>query len=601
MLFLVFLRHHCVHDDLQSRCPVHEAPSGKGIKSSEYSPIRIKFDFTFIDGSDSFKCLSSGQNITWGGYTYQCTAEDVSTTEKNNVVKNTFLNLSTFLTQFIKVKPHTADIIPEPWSGTADVDQTPVSGYDMVVFVYARPFGSGSNTLASATYNLAESSLQRPIHGFIFINYRVLPDQAESRDSLENDFFHTCFHEMLHAFGISHHSFSNWRDSNGVKYDPFPISKLYKGNKVFEVIHTPECHKYAVNRFGTNIFANQTHTIPSGVEIEDGGGSGTARSHPEARVYLNEVMVGMSVGTPVISDLSLALLIDTGWYQVNYSYARGLAWGNGRTYYNNPIPDFAIGSPQTAFPPHYLCTPSNISSVCNYDYSGVGLCQSTNVDCGTDTEFCSNNDFYNPKSYSIRGIYQTHDYMLFVVPYSNRICKKNSVKMYSQEEFGERSRCFHVGSSGAGCFNTRCDNNRLFVTVSGVEKECEYAKQALSFSGITLNCPELSEICLLDSIAKNLPENPYIYLPDQTPSPTLPQATPQQSPAQSPIPRTPSITNTQVPLRTQSYDQLALGLSGLQIGFGSIALIFLLFCICMCSCKSSSKNRRQADSDSSYS
>jgi hypothetical protein len=91
----------------------------------------------------------------------------------------------------------------------------------------------------------------------------------------------------------------------------------------------------------------------AGAELEDFGGSGTAGSHWEKRVFFNEYMTGTSDPNSVYSELTLgqygrrshrvpclpvppdlvatglcaALFEDSGWYQANYTRAQRLPWG----------------------------------------------------------------------------------------------------------------------------------------------------------------------------------------------------------------------------------------------------------------------------------
>ena len=61
-----------------------------------------------------------------------------------------------------------------------------------------------------------------------------------------------------------------------------------------------------------------------GVELENEGGTGTAGSHWEARILLGEYMNGYAyTEEQVISEFTLAVLEDLGYYQANY-YTGGL-------------------------------------------------------------------------------------------------------------------------------------------------------------------------------------------------------------------------------------------------------------------------------------
>ncbi|KAG6483476.1 hypothetical protein ZIOFF_060124 [Zingiber officinale] len=68
----------------------------------------------------------------------------------------------------------------------------------------------------------------------------------------------------------------------------------------------------------------------TGLELEDGGGCTTSGSHWEKRLLMNEIMM-ISVDTRyVVSEMTLVLLEDSGWYQTNYNIAEHLDWGRNQ-------------------------------------------------------------------------------------------------------------------------------------------------------------------------------------------------------------------------------------------------------------------------------
>lgn len=103
----------------------------------------------------------------------------------------------------------------------------------------------------------------------------------------------------------------------GVQYD----ASLQKS--VIKMI-TPNVVAKIKEHFGCTNWPN------AGAELEDYGGSGTAGSHWEKRVYFNEYMTGTADPNSVYSAITLALFQDSGWYQVNYSMAQTLPWGNNK-------------------------------------------------------------------------------------------------------------------------------------------------------------------------------------------------------------------------------------------------------------------------------
>lgn len=78
----------------------------------------------------------------------------------------------------------------------------------------------------------------------------------------------------------------------------------------------------------------------TGVELEDGGGSGTAGSHLEAYLFFGDVMCGWiystdalyaptPYGQAVVSNVTLGVLEDLGYYTVNWGAAGALVWASG--------------------------------------------------------------------------------------------------------------------------------------------------------------------------------------------------------------------------------------------------------------------------------
>ena len=536
-------------DDMNEFSPRYTFDVGPRIKGTlSRSPIRVVFDYTYLDdpSKDPYACKTVGQAISWNGYTYSCSQDDIINASSRQVIKDTYENLRVYLAQTLKVTPMASSFSLRNWTNLATIQQKLIQNADLHVTIVGRPFGA-SSTLASAGSLQSESSEYRPIQGFVFMNIKRIPKTAENEAYTPNRMFQLLFHEVLHVLGITQYQFDYWMDRNTLKrYTTFPKTLLYHGQKSFTIIHTPECHRYAKYRFGLETFTDGTNSCPAGVEFEDTGGSGTKGSHPEGRVYFNEAMVGVLQPNAIISDLSLALLYDTGWYDVSYQNAHGLGWGNGRSLTGTPLTSFPLGPPQTIFPSHYLCSNNFDSGRCTYDYKAIGVCSNQQFDCSnptidTDIAFCQTQSFYNPNGLTVRGSSVVHDHMLYIGGYSNRICTSNTSSLFYGtygESFGDKSRCIMINNNQAyGCFQTRCDDLRLYLIVNGVEKECTSKDQELVFGSTRLKCPNPQHLCRLEQIEGYLPEDPFSSgEPKQTMA-----ITPKASPAMTPMK---SITQT---------------------------------------------------------
>lgn len=68
--------------------------------------------------------------------------------------------------------------------------------------------------------------------------------------------------------------------------------------KQVTVIKSPNVVDFVKRHFGCSTM--------QGAELEDDGGDGTALSHWEKRIFMNEYMTGSAVTNPVFSELTLA-------------------------------------------------------------------------------------------------------------------------------------------------------------------------------------------------------------------------------------------------------------------------------------------------------
>ena len=68
----------------------------------------------------------------------------------------------------------------------------------------------------------------------------------------------------------------------------------------------------------------------TGVELEDNGGSGSASSHFERMSLFNEMMTASSFKDSSYSNFTLALLYDTGWYDLDFSLAEHFYFGKNK-------------------------------------------------------------------------------------------------------------------------------------------------------------------------------------------------------------------------------------------------------------------------------
>jgi hypothetical protein len=169
------------------------------------------------------------------------------------------------------------------------------------------------NTEAYAAPCLIDPVTKRPNGGIMAFNPSNF--SIDRKNALE---YYTLLvlHEINHILCFSSSLFEYFVDSN---FKTLSLDKVMKNATVNDMpkqmVVTPKVVSTAQKHFGCSSL--------QGVELEDQGGSGTAGSHWESRVMLGDFMIGESYPENVISEISLALFEDSGWYKVNY-YTGGL-------------------------------------------------------------------------------------------------------------------------------------------------------------------------------------------------------------------------------------------------------------------------------------
>ena len=266
-----------------------------------YNPINIFYDMTYLKQQN----LNSSKNLL----------EKINIIEKAmfrcvNIFKK-LLNIKTPLKSQIKIK--TEQDLKE-WKFTKykiHSDLMPNSkgiSCDLVLLIRFK------NENEDMKYEFPEASAvyideytRRPILGILVIN-----DEFEIKSNTQDYIEYLLLHGITHILGFSYNLFSSFP---GQLSGTIIIEKESRTNKEKYKIKTPKVLEFAKKYFNCNKI--------TGVELENKEDNKNP-SHWEARILLGEYM-NSEPYTPeqVISEFTLALLEDSGWYKVNY-YTGGL-------------------------------------------------------------------------------------------------------------------------------------------------------------------------------------------------------------------------------------------------------------------------------------
>ena len=183
--------------------------------------------------------------------------------------------------------------------------------YDYILFVRLEIESDGfpEGVLAAAMPLLLEKETNRPIVGLMMVTRNA---EYFEKENVEKYFSNVFIHELTHAFGFLSGAFEYFpggKDNTlGTKIDEYGITRYF--------IKTPKVVEFAKKYFGCDSI--------DGVEVENQGTGGSAGSHWEGRILLGEYMTSENYEDEVtISEFTLSLLEDSGWYKVNY-YTGGL-------------------------------------------------------------------------------------------------------------------------------------------------------------------------------------------------------------------------------------------------------------------------------------
>ena len=154
----------------------------------------------------------------------------------------------------------------------------------------------GSQTLAAAT-PCALANNNRPIAGVVYINTNLNFDKTNINLYMKNILLHEITHVLVFHPGLW--SILNMSTTiNGITY-----------------INSAKAVEKAREHFNCNLIAR--------IPLEDDGGQGSAGAHWEARYMLGDYMISTDFPDAAMSDITLGLFEDSGFYKVNY-YSGGL-------------------------------------------------------------------------------------------------------------------------------------------------------------------------------------------------------------------------------------------------------------------------------------
>jgi len=274
------------------------------------------------------------------------------------------------------------------------------------------------------------NSLYRPNFGKIVFNLGLINTTSNSTDSFD-ELLKVTVHELTHVVAFSSGLYKFFIDpTNNLNYGDANVAQIYTNDtNTKPILKTPLVVEAAKKHYNCATL--------TGMRLEDEGSTQSVGSHWERSVLQNEYMTASAVGREaVISNFTLSLFQDSGWYQVNFSKVDEIQWGHGEGCNFASVACAATPGPFPEYPPANQVH-------CNFLSTGIGNTTATDT-------------FSNGCAYT--------------QAYSNRKCydgTQNTVQSQNVfgETFGPESRCvqssvlnsaFTSDRDPTRCLQTKC-------------------------------------------------------------------------------------------------------------------------------------------------
>ena len=161
------------------------------------------------------------------------------------------------------------------------------------------------HNIDASAFPIVLNSDNRPILGTVYLGSNI----DFSRENYMTYFTSLLLHEISHILAFNIDLFPYFKNGNKI------LNEVIINGKERTLLSSSNVLKYAKGHFGCESL--------TGVELENQGGENSIGSHWESRIMIGDYMISQDYPEIVISDISLAVFEDSGWYNVNY-YTGGL-------------------------------------------------------------------------------------------------------------------------------------------------------------------------------------------------------------------------------------------------------------------------------------
>lgn len=475
----------CGHIEYEGELIIEQITRDSRILESniDYAPIRIYVDFTAIE---------TNQNVsdTW-----------------LRGVHEIFDNTIDMLQNLIKVKPLTTQLKLQSSTRIKYTVPTYLTREGVnadLVLIAVVSSDTDTQTEAWSMIHSFSSIDMRPVSGVIGLSPTLV---TFTKANYKSYLSYLLLHEITHILAMSPVLFNNyWNEESGIKRD---VSEVLKKGVIINgiartLISTPKVVAAAQKHFNC--------TAISGVEVENQGDSGSAGSHWESRTMLGDYMIATSYPDIFISEITLALFEDSGWYRTN-NYTGGLfKYGKnaGCSFFNSKCVSDGVSS----FP-DFFCTTNNAElCMAGNKYKAICKLYTYNDDIDVDYRYFTGNKKEGGGLFfaDYCPVPLDTSYSLIYYGGSCNIGSADPLLEFVSEKIGANSGCFvssliqDVSQKGKNlvktsiCYEYYCDASLASVVIklnSVVSITCPPKGGNISIDGYAgeVICPNYNKYC----------------------------------------------------------------------------------------------------------
>ncbi|EAY13706.1 hypothetical protein TVAG_371800 [Trichomonas vaginalis G3] len=342
----------------------------------KWESFKLTFDLSQLTSDKSgYNCTNPNLPVFWNGTNHTCTGVYQPNATKLHNLKMTLDNISSFMGSFIRApKPPASIEIKDVEGVTKNMTRTDESGSHLVISVIVRPFMIRDQNNVNRMFGLItnkDSETHRPIAGILGIDQAYFDDfeKDTSNETYHNYYYQKFLGLTFRIMGLDSSCFDEYHpyDSN----EPHDkggntcnVTNQY--NKTFKYLKTPFAQTFFTNHY-KNERADPNNQDCYGIELDDFADRddlfnlSQVYSSPVSRIFYSDISAYADFYTlsdrykmnlnKRITDVTIMMLRDTGFYQINYLKGSPLIWGNSET--GVTFDNFATGSPRNWQPGSY--------------------------------------------------------------------------------------------------------------------------------------------------------------------------------------------------------------------------------------------------------